>query len=122
MKSIPIIPVQGTRANIETPATCASSALVALQVLDASMAPEFDTGHVVVVDRTGRLKDGAFVLVEIEHQLVLRQWRTLESDCIELVPLNSEWESLRCTQHDARVQGVVVQRSGRRRADRKRYA
>ncbi len=121
MKSIPITPVSDTHANADTPATCASTALVALQVLDASMAPEFAAGHVVVIDRTGRLNDNSYVLVEVDDQLVLRRWISVGTDEVDLVPLNSNWETLRYSKRDLTVQGVVVQRSGRRRADRKRY-
>lgn len=122
MKTIPILP--------EEPATCASSALVALQVLDCSMAPELDITHIVVIDRTGRLSEGSLVLVEINEHLLIRRWQSLDNglgnglgnEKIQLVPLNRLWNTITCAKADVQVKGVVVQRSGRRRKDRKRYA
>jgi len=138
MKTISITPVYDSRQNSEQAqshnarnqqgeplnelATCATSALVALQVLDSSMAPELSLGNVVVIDRTGRLTDGALVLVEAGEHLLIRQWQPMDKDCVKLVALNPLWNSIRFSKAEIQVKGVVVQRNGRRRSERKRYS
>jgi len=107
---------------IETPSTCASSALVALQVLDASMAPELNAGNVVIIDRTGKLNEGSLVLVETHDHLLIRRWHALDNNDVELIPLNPMWKTLRCAKDEVQLKGIVIQRTGRRRRDTKRYS
>ncbi len=57
---------------IET-ATCIEAEPYALQVTDDSMEPEFAAGCIVIIDPTGRVKDGAFVLAELDDGFVFRQ-------------------------------------------------
>lgn len=143
MRTIPITPVydsvhtteqahSGNALNsqqspIDATSTCASSALVALQILDSSMAPELNLGQVVVIDRTGKLSDGAMVLVETNEQLLIRCWQPVDKiraalNKAALVPLNPLWKTIYVSPSELEIKGVVVQRNGRRRRDRKRYA
>jgi len=112
----------GNHALIEAPSTCASSALVALQVLDSSMAPELNVGNVVIIDRSGKLNDGSLVLVETHDHLLIRCWRSLDNNEVELIPFNPLWRTVRCIKDEVQLKGVVVQRTGRRRRHNKRYA
>ena len=127
MKTISISPVE------ELPATCSSSELLALQVLDDSMAPEFNPGHVVVVDGSAKLVPGAYVLIrkrtesastppsEVLADWRIRRWNPIDTELVVLETLNSQWADERINVHEVDVQGVVVQRAGRRRAERRHY-
>ena len=127
MKTIPIQPVS------DLPTTCSSSELLALRVLDDSMAPEFNVGHVVVIDGSARLAPGAFVLVrkhkknlqkqpdELTDDWIIRRWSPIDSSQVVLETLNSQWEDKQVAVCDVDVQGVVVQRAGRRRSERRHY-
>jgi len=126
MKTIPI------QVESALPETCAASELLALQVLDESMAPEFEPGHVVVIDGSAKLSAGSFVLVErLDGEVVtdldeptsewlIRRWQP-DAGSVVLESLNPEWPDEQCAMSTVRVHGVVVQRSGRRRRDRRNY-
>ena len=59
-------------SRIDHPATCVEAEPFALRVTDDSMEPEFAAGCVIVVDPTGRVRDGAFVVAECAGELVFR--------------------------------------------------
>ena len=123
MKTIPITPIVDSASKfVNEHSTCASSALIALQVFDSSMAPELGLGHIVVVDRTGKLQQSSMVLVETHDSFLIRRWCPFDEENVELVPLNPLWNSQYFRQADVQLKGVVVQRVGRRRRERKRYA
>lgn len=100
--------------------TCIEAEPFALQVLDDSMEPEFKNGCVVVIDPTGVVRDGAYVVVEMGDELVLRQFSKRGGES-ELVPLNERYPSQALLAGVAAIKGVVVQRAGRRRSQHKRY-
>jgi len=128
MKTIPITPID------EVPGTCSSSELLALQVLDDSMAPEFNPGHVVVIDSTARLQAGVFVLLVVQgskptdriesspnNTWLVRRWKPVGDNQVVLEALNPEWPDERLAVSAVQVLGVVVQRAGRRRHERRTY-
>lgn len=100
--------------------TCTEAEPFALQVLDDSMEPEFKRGCVVVIDPTGVARDGAFVVVKLGGEFVLRQLAGGEGE-LRLVPLNERYLSQPLSAGVAAIKGVVVQRAGRRRSEHKRY-
>ena len=112
------------------PSTCVEGEPFALQVLDRSMEPEFAPGCVVIIDPTGRLTEGAFVLVELPDQFAIRRLR-FEGQMTILEPLNADFPVItrpcapeaggRGQAGSEGVIGVVVQRAGRRRREHKRY-
>ena len=98
---------------------CAYAEPFALQVLGESMAPEFMEGCVVIVDPGAAIRHGAFVVAEPGNGVIVRQ----------LVIDNNEW-SLQALQEGFPririgsanlIRGVVTQRSGRKRSERKSY-
>ena len=102
------------------PSTCVDSEPFALQVTDDSMEPEFQRGCIVVIDPTGVVKDGAFVIAELDDGVVFRRLR-LEGQSAWLDALNDNYPSDKIGAGVAAIKGVVVQRAGRRRAYHKRY-
>lgn len=98
---------------------CAELEPYALRVIGDSMEPEFLDGHVIVLDPGLTVQAGAFVVARVGVETVFRQY-CIEQDRRFLRPLNGGYPTLEVGD-DFRVLGVVVQRVGKRRADRKRY-
>ncbi len=91
----------------------------ALRVIGDTMAPEFMDGCIIIIDPSGVVKDGSYVLARQGDEYIFRQLvfgddmyylRTLEEghDDIEIPDL-------------VLVEGVIIQQGARRRADRKHY-
>lgn len=100
--------------------TCTEAEPFALRVTDDSMEPEFKKGCVIIVDPTGRLEDGAFVLAEFATELLFRQLHR-NADTCSLRPLNPRYPSTSIDKDMTVVLGVITQRAGPRRRDHKRY-
>jgi DNA polymerase V len=92
----------------------------ALRVIGETMAPEFNDGCIIIIDPSGVVKDGSYVLARQGEEYIFRQLefgdgvyylKTLEAghDVIELADLTT-------------VEGVIIQQGARRRADRKHYS
>lgn len=103
------------------PSTCVDAEPFALRVTDDSMEPEFRSGCVVVVDPTGSVEDGAYVIAEAGAELTFRKLR-IEGDRVWLEALRGGYPPLRLDEGIASVKGVVVQRAGTRRREHKRYS
>ena len=100
--------------------TCIEAEPFALRVTDDSMAPEFPRGCLVVIDPTGIVRDGVFVLAELEDGFLLRRLRMV-ADVPRLEPLNPDHPVVELTGGLSAVRGVVSQRAGTRRRLHKRY-
>ncbi len=98
---------------------CASSEPFALQVLGDSMAPEFPDGCVVVSEPAGAVHDGCYVIAEYKGEIILRQLR-LTAGVWHLEPLNPKFPRLKIDGPE-NIRGIVIQRAGRRRTDRRSY-
>ena len=92
----------------------------ALRVIGDTMAPEFNDGCIIIIDPSGVVKDGCYVLARQGEEYIFRQLqfgdgvyylKTLEAGhtVIELPDLTA-------------VEGVIIQQGARRRADRKHYS
>ena len=92
----------------------------ALRVLGDSMEPEFADGCVVIVDPGHVPRDGAYVSVEFAGDVFFRQL-VFEGERRFLKPLNTKYGSFELTPPYT-IRGGVVQRAGRRCAQRKHYA
>jgi len=79
----------------------------ALQVRDDSMEPEFASGCVIVVDPTGRPRDGAFVLAELDDRFVFRRLSLTGAEPV-LEALNPAYGPETCARDLAAIRGVVV--------------
>lgn len=101
-------------------AACSGAEAFALQVLGSSMEPEFQEGEIVVIEPQGVVRDGSFVLAQVDGEWIFRQlarwgegWR--------LCALNPVFPALELADLSC-VHGVVIQKSvpGKRRLS-KRY-
>lgn len=98
---------------------CAELEPYALRVLGDSMAPEFLEGHVVIVDPGMPLAHGAYVVIDYQGETTFRQY-WVEGGRKFLKAVNEAYPRIEITE-TYRVRGIVTQRAGRRRKDRKRY-
>ncbi|MGF1547274.1 MAG: S24 family peptidase [Thiotrichales bacterium] len=98
---------------------CASSEPFALQVLGNSMEPEFEDGCIVIIDRSARIEHGCYVLAKHQDEYIFRQLK-IEGEQWRLAPLNPHYETLVISSKDA-IEGVIIQKAGRRRSQHKHY-
>ncbi|QKT04028.1 S24 family peptidase [Ectothiorhodospiraceae bacterium 2226] len=98
---------------------CSAAEPFALQVLGDSMLPEFEHGAIIIVDPGGIIEDGAYVVAQHAEEYVLRQLRRPDGRYV-LAPLNAQYDAVEVPGVEA-IMGVVVQKAGRRRRDRKHY-
>lgn len=113
---------------------CAAHEPFALRVLGDSMEPEFPDGAIIIVDPSGVVENGSYVLAEvgdtdlrrseadtakIEQGWIFRQL-VIEEGRHYLKPLNPGYATVEVSDRNA-VKGVIVQKAGTRRRDRKHY-
>jgi len=96
-----------------------NSEAYALRVVGDSMLPEFADGQIVIVDPAYPLSSGAFVVVDYGGEVILGQY-TVEDARKRLVFLNADYAPL-VLAPPYQIKGVVTQRAGRRRSERKHY-
>ena len=102
------------------PSTCIEAEPYALRVIDDSMEPEFKRGCIIIIDPTGRVRDGAFVLAEQDDGFIFRRL-DLDGESVQLAPLNPSYEPIACAGGLDAVKGIIIQRAGARRSYHKRY-
>ena len=72
MSDIKEIPIN--EINIENSGeNCSASEPFALRILDASMSPEFEINHIIIVDPSITPKTGDYVLFETSNSIILRK-------------------------------------------------
>jgi DNA polymerase V len=91
----------------------------ALRVIGDTMAPEFNDGCIIVIDPSGIVKDGSYVLVRQGEKYIFRQLEFGEG-MYYLRALQDGHEVIELLDLTA-VEGVIIQQGARRRADRKHY-
>ncbi|OGI49069.1 MAG: hypothetical protein A2151_07370 [Candidatus Muproteobacteria bacterium RBG_16_65_34] len=118
-KHIPIVSVPAGEPQQGDIHSCAEAEPYALRVLGDSMAPEFQDGHIVIVDPAQPASHEAYVIVDYAGETIFRQF-IVEGARKLIKPLNDAYPTVEIVG-EYRVRGVVVQRAGRRRKDRKHY-
>lgn len=93
--------------------------IFALQVLGDSMSPEFNEGHIVVIDPNGIVRSGSYVLAIYQGEYIFRQLQH-ENEHYWLKPLNPNYPTVEIYNLNE-VKGVVVQRAGKNRREHKYY-
>jgi len=118
-KVIPIRPAQtDDKAHAEI-SGCAEAEPYALRVLGDSMAPEFSDGHVIIIDPAMPAQHGAYVIIDYDGETTFRQL-VIDGERRFLKAVNGSYPMVELIGQYS-VRGVVVQRAGRRRKDRKHY-
>ena len=126
------------------PSTCVEAETFALRVLDNSMEPEFRKGCIILIDPTGRAKDGCYVLAKTKaidnnsevnqsidsqsdndetvlEQYLFRQLKQNDQNQWYLQALNEEYQFDTIDVELQDIEGVIVQRAGTRRKYHKHY-
>ncbi len=98
---------------------CAGSEPFALQVLGDSMAPEFKDGTVIIVEPTGVLETGCYVVADCGNEYVFRQL-IIEQGRWFLRPLNDRYPTVEI-EGAGTIKGRVIQKAGKHRKDRTHY-
>ncbi len=104
---------------METGSGCSANQPFALRVLGDSMLPEFPEGVVIIIDPGGVIRDGCYVMAELEGEYIFRQLRIVE-DKHYLQPLNDLYDTVEI-EGPGVIRGVITQRAGKRRKDHKHY-
>jgi SOS-response transcriptional repressor LexA len=99
---------------------CAAAEPFALRVLGDMMEPEFEHGCIIVVDPEGLVKDGCFVVAYHNDEFFFRQL-VIEGERYLLKCLNHAYAEVVEIAGLSAIHGVVSQKAGTRRKDRKRY-
>lgn len=105
------IPIQ----DINEASNCASAEPYALIVLGDSMMPEFEEGEIIVVEPSGLVKDGSYVVAYVNDEYIFRQI-VKHAEGWMLKPLNPLYENIPVADVDV-AKGVVImkKRPGKRR-------
>jgi DNA polymerase V len=91
----------------------------ALRVIGDSMAPEFEDGCIIVVDPSGVVNDGSYVLARHQDEYIFRQL-VFGEGTYYLKTLSGAEDDIEIPNL-VPVEGVIIQQGRRRRADRKHY-
>lgn len=91
----------------------------ALRVIGDVMAPEFEDGSIIIIDPSGVVNDGSYVLAQQGEEYIFRQL-VFGTGCYYLKALAEGHEDIEIPDL-ASVQGVIIQKGARRKADRKHY-
>ena len=100
--------------------SCGASEPFALRVLGDEMLPEFEEGHIIIIDPGGKVRDGCFVVAKTNGEFIFRQL-FIEDNRYILRAMQPGYEEIALPGGLADIVGVVSQRSGRRRSQHKRY-
>ena len=92
----------------------------ALRVMGDSMSPEFEDGHIIIIDPAVPICHEAFVVIDYGGEILFgqyrqdegRQWLCYLNDAHEAIELVAAFE----------LKGVIVQRSTGRRMELKHYS
>ena len=100
-------------------AGCAAGEAYALRVLGDSMEPEFADGSIIIIEPDGSVENGSYVIAHAGGEYIFRQFVS-EGGRSFLKALNPGYADIPVAGPEV-VRGVVVQRAGTRRHDRKHY-
>ncbi len=112
-KSIPI------QASNEA-SNCASAEPYALMVLGDSMMPEFAQGEIIVVEPSGLVKDGSYVVAFVNDEFIFRQMVQHEDGWM-LKPLNPLYENIPVADIDVAKGVVIMKKRPGKRSEQKSY-
>jgi DNA polymerase V len=94
--------------------SCSSSEPFALQVIGDSMEPEFPDGCIVVIEPSDWCQHGMYVMALVEGVRWFRQYLK-DQNGERLVALNDVYPPIELGGLDWQVEGIIMQRSLRRR-------
>lgn len=111
-----IIPIQ----DINEASNCSSAEPYALMVLGDSMLPEFEEGEIIVVEPSGLVKSGSYVVAFINEEYIFRQVVQHEEGWM-LKPLNAIYPNIPIDDLEPCKGVVIMKKRAGKRSDQKRY-
>lgn len=91
----------------------------ALRVIGDSMSPEFEDGHIIIIDPGYPLINGAYAVIEQNNEYFFAQYKR-KGNRQWLHHLNTNFPDVEL-EAGYTLKGVIIQRSTRRRKDTKHY-
>jgi len=110
------IPIQ----DINEASNCSSAEPYALMVLGDSMMPEFEQGEIIVVEPSGLVQDGSYVVAYVNDEYIFRQI-VKHDDGWMLKPLNPLYENIPVADIDVAKGVVIMKKRPGTRSEQKRY-
>ncbi len=110
------IPIQ----DINEASNCASAEPYALMVLGDSMMPEFAEGEIIVVEPSGVVRDGSYVVAFVNEEYIFRQM-VKHADGWMLKPLNPLYENIPVADVDVAKGVVIMKKRPGKRSEQKSY-
>lgn len=110
------IPIQ----DINETSNCAGSEPYALMVLGDSMLPEFEEGEIIVVEPSGLVKDGSYVVAYVNDEYIFRQIVKHEEGWM-LKPLNAVYPNIPVPDIECAKGVVIMKKKPGKRSEQKRY-
>ena len=108
------------RNDLSDGSSCAEHEPFALQVIDDSMEPEFPRDCVIIIDPTAKAQNGSFVFAKDNEGVYIFRQLEIEGDTYTLKALKQGVNTIKLPNKQA-VEGVITQRTGKRRAQHKWY-
>ena len=112
-KSIPI-------QSVNEASSCSGGEPYALMVLGDSMMPEFAQGEIIVVEPSGLVKDGSYIVAFVNDEYIFRQIVQHEDGWM-LKPLNPLYENIPVADIDVAKGVVIMKKRPGRRSEQKSY-
>lgn len=110
---------QAFKSNMSDGDSCSAAEPFALRTIDDSMEPEFAVGCIIIIDPGHVARDGSYVFAaDNKKEYIFRQLRIVE-DRFYLQPLNDLYETFEIKWKQ--IEGVITQRTGKRRDYHKHY-
>jgi SOS-response transcriptional repressor LexA len=100
--------------------SCGASEPFALRVIGDDMTPEFEDGHIIVIDPGGHVRNGSYVVANTSDEFIFRQL-FIEGNHYVLRATQPGFPEIELPNGTGDIVGVVSQRAGRRRREHKRY-
>ncbi len=110
------IPIQ----DINETSNCAGAEPYALMVLGDSMMPEFEEGEIIVVEPSGLVRDGSYVVAYVNDEYIFRQIVRHEEGWM-LKPLNPLYENIPVDDVGVAKGVVIMKKQPGKRSAQKRY-
>jgi SOS-response transcriptional repressor LexA len=110
------IPIQ----DVNEASNCAGSEPYALMVLGDSMMPEFEEGEIIVVEPSGLVKDGSYVVAYVNDEYIFRQIVKRDEGWM-LKPLNPLYDNIPVGGIEVARGVVIMKKRPGRRSEQKRY-
>ena len=99
---------------------CSAAEPFVLRVLKDMIEPEFEHNCIIVIDPENHVKDDCFVVANHNDEFYFRQL-VMDGERLLLKCLNDAYDEIVEIPGLNAIHGVITQKSGSRRKDRKRY-